>query len=351
MLETDMIHAPELLAAENLSIGYSSGRKRTMIATDLSLKINEGEVICLIGQNGVGKSTLLRTLAGAQPPLAGLIYIGDKELKSFSKRDLAKKLSLVLTERVEPEGFTVEDIVALGRFPHTNWRGCLDAGDKKVLKDSLSAVGGEYLAKRPFSNLSDGERQKVMIARALAQQTQLMLLDEPTAFLDLLRRVEILKILSEIVSVQKKGILMAIHDISLALEFASRIWILGEGGRMIQGSPEDLVISGEIERAFSSSDLLFDPMWGKYSRPVARTEGPVIAIQGEGRAVYWTARSLRRHGFKVCSSEMKGAAMVKIERTQDGYIWHVFAGSEQKSKHESVHSLVNYLERFFNLSA
>jgi len=188
--------AASVLTCTNLSIGYRNQKTVTReISKDLNLHLDRGELICLVGPNGSGKSTLIRTLVGIQPPICGEILLGDTNIRDLSSEERAKTFSVVLTTPVQAGYLTAFDIVALGRFPYTNWAGRLTESDESIVLSALASVGARTLAHRFMHEMSDGERQKVMIARALAQDPELMVLDEPTAFLDLPHKIETMRIL------------------------------------------------------------------------------------------------------------------------------------------------------------
>lgn len=282
-----------VLTARNLTIGY----RRRVVAAELSLELWAGELVCLLGPNGAGKSTLMRTLAGMQPPLGGQVLLQGDDISRLTAREIARRLSVVLTERVDAGTITARELVALGRYPHTDWTSRLTDTDRQIVDWALRSVGAVELADRYVHELSDGERQKILIARALAQEPQVMLLDEPTAFLDLPRRVEIVHLLRALARETRRAILLSTHDLDLALRTADQVWLLPLGGRMQTGAPEDLVLSGAVEQAFASAGARFDLESGSF---VAHGE-PVGAVRliGGGAVARWTARALEREGYRV----------------------------------------------------
>ncbi len=239
-----------ILNAENLTIGYKSKHNNIVIANDLQLKICEGEMVCLLGQNGCGKSTLIRTLAGMQAALNGCVYIKGNAIKPNNIKTISKQMSVVLTERLYITNFGVYDMVAMGRFPYTNWYGKLSQKDKERIHESLQQVGLTDYQNRDFSTLSDGEKQRVMIAKALAQDTPFIMLDEPTAHLDLPNRIEIMKLLKELAHNTGRSILLSTHELDLALQVSDRIWLMQKNKELLSGTPNDLVQNGNIEKAF-----------------------------------------------------------------------------------------------------
>ena len=238
----------EHLTATKLSIGYSHRGQETCVAEALNLALNAGEFICLLGPNGAGKSTLIRTLAGMQAPLSGSLKLQNQTFHSISPRERARMISVVLTEALPVGMMDAYSLVALGRHPYSGWLGGLNQHDKERIKWAFKAVGAEGLEGRQIAELSDGERQKISIARALAQEAQVMLLDEPTAFLDLPRRVELMTILRNLAHREQMGLLLSTHDLDLALRFADRLWMITTDGQLIQGYPEELAMSGEFAR-------------------------------------------------------------------------------------------------------
>lgn len=221
-----------VLEARDLTIGYK-GRNGRIIAHDLDLTLQAGKLVCLLGPNGAGKTTLLRALTGTSKPLAGSVRVLDRDLFSLSPREIAQRVSIVLTERVDAPLLTAREFVALGRYPYTGWMGQLSAADEHVVGDALAQSGAMLFAERYVAELSDGERQRVTVARALAQGTPLLVLDEPTAFLDLPRRVELMRLLATLAHEEaNRAILLSTHDLELALRYADRLWLMSEAGTL-----------------------------------------------------------------------------------------------------------------------
>lgn len=213
---------------------------------------------CLLGRNGSGKSTLLRTLSAFQPPVGGDIFVDGERIDEMSDVEKSRLIGVVLTEKINGENLTATELVALGRSPYTNFWGRLREDDRQVVEKSLAMVGASNLADRRVATLSDGERQKVMIAKALAQETPIILLDEPTAFLDYPGKVEIMIILRKLAREEGKIIFLSTHDLEVALQIADSIWLLDRDGGVTTGSPEQLAKSGVINSYFDTYDLSFD---------------------------------------------------------------------------------------------
>ena len=236
----------------NLVIGYQGYK----VAGPMTDNLHAGELCCLLGANGAGKSTLLRTLAAFQPPLEGEIRIDGRNISEIPPRQLSTLIGIVLTERIKMGGITVRDMVAMGRSPYTNFWGRLTAEDNREVDQAMQQVGITQFADRQISTLSDGERQKVMIAKALAQGTPIILLDEPTAFLDFPSKVEVMLLLGRLAHEMGKSIFLSTHDLDLALQTADRLWLLGKDMPLAVGTPREL--ANELPDFFPSQHLSFD---------------------------------------------------------------------------------------------
>jgi len=256
----------ETIRLSNLSIGYRGKNSIRMVAAGINAAIRSGELTCLLGANGVGKSTLLRTLSAFQPKLDGEVLIlwkeGEKEerrdIVDFSDKELSRMIGVVLTEKPDIRNMSVRELVALGRSPYTGFWGTLHKDDWQVVDEAISAVRIEPLRERMIHTLSDGERQKVMIAKALAQQTPVIYLDEPTAFLDFPSKVEMMQLLRRLAQEQQKTILLSTHDFELALQVADTLWLMESQGLSV-GTPEDLAQSGALARYVERPGIFFDP--------------------------------------------------------------------------------------------
>lgn len=329
-----------VLEISGLTIGYRQGRRETVVAADLSLQLRRGELVCLLGPNGAGKSTLMRTVAGMQPALAGVVRLNGEKVSDLSAQERARQLSIVLTERTVTGNLPARELVALGRYPHTDWVGRLTDRDAVVIGWALEAVGATDLAERSVLELSDGERQKVMIARALAQEPALMLLDEPTAYLDLPRRVEIMSTLRTLAHEAGRAVLLSTHDLDLALRSADRLWLLSSDGILHDGTPEDLVLDGSFAAAFKGQNVTFDPATGSFQ--LQRTWRGEIQLQGEGLAAEWTRRALRRRGYRI--AEAGAPIRVVVDETGEGPLWSVRSETDETLMH-SIAELLARIER------
>ncbi len=245
----------ETISLKGLSTGYRSKHKTTVVARDLTGAICSGELTCLIGANGSGKSTLLRTLSAFLPPLGGEISLLGRPLRDYSDRELSKVIGVVLTERVSLQNMTVEELVGMGRSPYTGFWGRLSKEDHAQVDAAITMVGIDNLRGRMIQTLSDGERQKVMIAKALAQETPIIFLDEPTAFLDYPSKVEILHLLHRLSREAGKTIFLSTHDLELALQIADRLWLMDRERGIRIGVPDELVRDGSLDRFFDHTEL------------------------------------------------------------------------------------------------
>ncbi|MDN3669993.1 ABC transporter ATP-binding protein [Echinicola jeungdonensis] len=252
-----------ILTGKGISIGYKKNNKTIEVAGPLSFDLKKGKLTCLLGPNGVGKSTLIRSIMGQIPCLAGEVLFREKPIQEHSAKSLARQMSVVLTDKITAGNLTVGQLVSLGRTPFTNWLGDLTTGDKKAITQAMEATKTLYLRDYLISEISDGQLQKVMIARALAQDGDLIILDEPTAHLDLINRYEIMHLLREITQQQNKTILVVTHDLDIAIDSADELWLMQCGEPLICGCPEDLILSGEINRLLPNQKLIFDPNSGK----------------------------------------------------------------------------------------
>ncbi|MCF6297010.1 MAG: ABC transporter ATP-binding protein [Flavobacteriaceae bacterium] len=246
-----------ILKIVNLSIGYTSKMKDILIANDINVNLQQGELVCVLGKNGIGKSTLLRTLTQVQSKLSGKIFLKNKPLENHTPTELAKSISLVLTEKIPPSNLTVYELIALGRQPYTNWLGTLTKEDKKQINFAIEQTHLQNLIHKRCDELSDGQLQRVMICRALAQNTEMIILDEPTAHLDIQHKIETFKLLQNLAHQLQKTILISTHEIQLALQMADKLWLMTSKG-LINGEPKTLIENDSINQIFDSKTIYFD---------------------------------------------------------------------------------------------
>lgn len=301
-----------ILSTQQLSIGYSRKGKYTTVQSNLQLQLKAGELVCLIGPNGSGKSTLLRTLAGLQKSLTGKALLDGKNLTKLAQHEKAMQIALVLTDRVEIENATVYDIVSFGRHPYSNWWGRTTVEDDILVHEAIEMVHLSHKTHHNLNELSDGERQRVMIAKALAQNTPIILLDEPTAHLDLPNRVEIMLLLHRLAHKTSKAILLSTHELDMALQAADRIWLMTLEHGVECGVPEDLVFNGSFNRAFESKSYVFNSANGNFSMNYPMTRK--VWVTGNKTRMYWTLRALARAGYMVVQD-----AEIEIVVTEEGW--------------------------------
>jgi iron complex transport system ATP-binding protein len=252
-----------ILSTTDLSIGYKTKKATVTIAEKLHLNFQAGKLIALIGANGIGKSTLLRTITGIQKPLSGSVVLNGKNIMEYQALDLAQNLSVVLTEKLPPSNLTVFELVALGRQPYTNWIGTLSDTDIENVNTALSQTQISHLAAKKHYEISDGQLQKVLIARALAQDTPLIILDEPTTHLDLLHKVSLLKLLKKLTQETEKCILFSTHDIDLAIQLSDEMIIMTPE-TVVQDAPCNLIRKGRFDTLFKDENIVFDSEKGKF---------------------------------------------------------------------------------------
>lgn len=326
-----MIKTEKILETKDLTIGY--GEK--IIAQNLNLIANTNEIICLLGQNGVGKSTLLRTLSNLQLPLSGNISIENNDIQQLEPQELAQFLGIVTTEKIGAANMTVRELVTLGRHPYTNWLGKTTIDDQQKIDQSISQCRIDYLIDQKIGDLSDGQRQKAMIARVLAQDTKIILLDEPTAHLDLINRAEIMRLLSEIK--EGKSIIISTHELPLSMQFADQLWLMNFNQPLVSGAPEDLAIAGSINQSFHEKEFTIDVSTGKVE--FQRESKGTVNLKGDGLAFEWTKRALERVGYNIHSDSNKTIEVSYHELT----IRWSFIAEDQTQLGKTIQSLLKLL--------
>lgn len=252
-----------ILNIKDLTIGYQKGKSQTVIQSNINLSLDKGKLVALIGKNGIGKSTFLKTITQVIEPISGTVTLNGKNLKQYSVVDLAQELSLVLTETLPPSNLTIYEIVALGRQPYTNWIGTLSEEDQTKITEAIELTGiSDYCNKR-YYEVSDGQLQKAMIARALAQDTSIIVLDEPTTHLDLVHKITLLKLLQKLTHETGKTILYSTHDLDLAIQLADEMIVFTEND-IFHNQPCNLINEGVFDKIFQNEDIMFDTTIGKF---------------------------------------------------------------------------------------
>lgn len=270
------------MKASRLTVGYGE----LQLFKDLDLELRAGELVCFMGPNGCGKSTLIRTLAGLQQPISGVVPPKNE-----------KEVAVVLTDRVQSQHMTVYELISYGRYPYLGWDLRLSDQDKAIIDQSIELVHIMDLLNKKINELSDGQMQMAMIARALAQNTPVLLLDEPTAHLDLNNRLEIMNLLRKLAREKNKSILLATHELDLALQTADIVW-LANGNTITKGVPEDLVLDGSFDKVFQFKG--YDLKTGRVQHEVYRKK--TVTVVGDGALLLWTKNALERNGFEVTTT-------------------------------------------------
>lgn len=251
--------AQSLISTQDLAVGYGKDGTTVTLLSGLNLNLEAGTLVALLGMNGAGKSTLLRAITGDTQPLAGTLCYGGRNVKQMSLMERARFMGLVSTDRIAAGGLTVTELVEMGRQPHTGFLGRLSKQDHEIVAQAIESVGMTHKADSYTASLSDGERQKCMIARALAQETPVIVLDEPTAFLDVASRIETMQLLADLAHNQGKAVLLSSHDMSQSLLKADRLWLITHDREVITGEPDQLVKQGAMDRLFQSQAIRFNP--------------------------------------------------------------------------------------------
>lgn len=331
-----------IISTQDLDIGFpAKGRRKsaTVVASQINVAMQRGEIVCLLGPNGSGKSTLIRTLAGLHSSLSGDVILEGHQLNQYTNKHVARKVSTVLTDRITIGNISVYELVAFGRSPYTGWFGSLNKKDEEIVEWAIASAGIEEFVGRDVLHLSDGERQKVMIARALAQDTPAVLLDEPTAHLDLPNRVEIIRLLRRLAHDTDKGILLSTHELDLALKAADTLWLINSEGELITGTPEDLVLEGTFESVFERDSFDFDRSTGSFT--LHHPQKKPVQLTGDVVPVFWTRRALEREGFQVV--ETNGTDLqISVRLKSNNFEWKVSNGNTDHHC-SSVEALITFL--------
>lgn len=329
-----------ILTASRLAAGYRRGRRRRPVLSGLDLTIESGSFVALLGPNGTGKSTLLRTLAGLQKPLAGTIELLGSDLGVLTAMERARIAGVVLSEPVSAGALSARQLVGLGRYAHTDWTGRLGPADLAVVDAALEAVGASHLAERDCREVSDGERQRLNLARVLAQEPRLVILDEPTAFLDVAARVELVELLHRLSRERSISVVASSHDIDLVLRYADTVWLIDRDRHLISGVPEDLLADGAISAAFANERVRFVPgELGAITPPIAL---PAAEVSGPRDAARLVTNLLRREGFRPPVPGEVPSLAVRIG--DDGRRWQAFHRDADISG-TSFAALVAFLRR------
>ncbi len=322
-----------IISSRGLSIGYpkTRGRSTSVLYEDVSFDLYRGELTCLLGSNGAVKSTLLRTLTALQAPLEGSVLLNGKDIKTYSEQELSMMIGLVLTDKTVSGGLTVAELVALGRYPYTGFFGRLSKSDHEIIDKAMSDVCIIHKKNSYIAELSDGERQKVMIAKALAQECPIIILDEPTAYLDIVNRIEITNLLHNLALTQNKTILLSTHDIELALSLSDRLWLLSRGRGLKCGVTEDVIFSDSINQFLGNGHISFNKHTGTFVTKQRFDKSVNLIAQDD--LYYWTKNFLQRNGFMI-SDEVDSEFSINI----------IASDNIEIKKRESSHTLSSFEE-------
>ena len=334
----------ETICIKNLSTGYRGKHGAKVIGEHIHASICSGELTCLLGENGAGKSTLLRTLSAFLRPLDGEIWVQGKLLTDYSDKELATIIGVVLTEKCHLRNMTVWELIGMGRSPYTGFWGTLSKKDKQIVNDAISLVRIEDLKERMVHTLSDGERQKVMIAKALAQETPMIFLDEPTAFLDYPSKVEILHLLHRLSREMGKTIFLSTHDLELALQIADQIWLMDRKNGVITGTPEDLAMDGSLENFFGHrKGVAFEKTTGLYR--IDNDFHTQIHLEGDSERCIMVKKALRRNGIEA-SHEIESKWSIRVDESTGDYLLN--AENEDTYQTKSIKELLSLLHSLLN---
>ena len=330
-----MSNQPINITVRNLSVGYKKGKNFVPIKEGINVSAHAGELIALIGSNGIGKSTLLRTLTGFQKALGGEILLNDRKLNSFTIKELARVLSFVSTEAIRVQNLRVWELLAMGRFPYTNLMGTLTEADNNIIKRAIQQVGLSGYEDRMIDEISDGERQRAMIARTLVQDTPLIILDEPTAFLDIRNKYEIIHLLHDFVRNENKTVLFSTHDLNISTSEVDKIWLMLDD-KVVEGAPEDLILAGNFDQMFHSDKVYFNGESGDFMLR-KNSLGSYRLKDSEGKIATWTGRALQRIGL-VCD-ESNPLVVINIPLKGINSVWKVEINLNEKFQCTTLYEL------------
>jgi iron complex transport system ATP-binding protein len=339
-----MSNQPINITVSDLSVGYKKGKRFVAIKEGINVSAHSGELIALIGSNGIGKSTLLRTLTGFQKALGGEILLNDRKLSSFPIKELARVLSFVSTEAIRVQNLRVWELLSMGRYPYTNLIGTLTEVDNKIIKRAIQQVGLTGYEDRMIDQISDGERQRAMIARTLVQDTPLIILDEPTAFLDIRNRYEIIHLLHNFVKNENKTVLFSTHDLNISTSEVDKIWLMLDD-KVVEGAPEDLILAGNFDQMFHSDKVYFNSESGDFM--LRKNSLGTFTLKGaDGKTFTWTGRALQRIG--LVSDEINPMVVVNIPVDEKNPLWKVEINSLEKFECSSLYELTAGLYKRLN---
>ena len=327
----------KVLETRNLSVGYRVSRKPDVaLFPPVDITLFEGDIVALAGANGSGKTTLFKTLTNSIKPLTGEVFLFDKNIRTYTANKKASLFSIVLTERPDDMFLKVFDVVASGRYPYVGLWAKLKKSDYEIIEQSLALTGVANLVDRTFNSLSDGERQKVMISKALAQDTPLIVLDEPAAFLDYPSKIELTLLLVKLAREQHKTILFSSHDLDILMRTADKLWLVAKDKALASGIPEDLAIKGLIDNYLSCNDLTFDLETAQFT--ISKKKKQKIAVETTDLRLQWVEKALIRKGYEVIKPDGK-TLEINLENEQ-----FCFTYFEKKYQAQTIEELLNQIE-------
>ncbi len=338
-MEQDLHHI--ILQATQLQLGYRHGKKTITVAEAVNFKLKKGKLTCLLGPNGVGKSTLVKTIMGQLPILGGQVLLEGQPIGKMATTQIAQKISVVLTDKITTATLNVKQLVELGRIPHTGWLGTLSDEDHHQITQAISKTNISYLSNQKLSELSDGQLQKAMVARALAQDGEIIILDEPTAHLDLINRYEIMHLLREIAKSKGKAILVVTHDLDIAIETADEFWLMQCGLPLEQGTPEDLILNGKINLLLPDGKLTFEKSSGKVQPTVNFNYPP---MEGPIELLNWLRLALRKRNLTLYDSSLHFSV-------QEHPVQFTYFLAGKSASNTSLSELLDQLERDLSITS
>ena len=299
-----------ILEIRRASFGYSNRKAENMLLMAPELRVRRGELVCLIGRNGSGKSTFLKSVMKLIPLIDGEVLLNGRDIRQTKAVELARIAGFVPSGLISADEMTVRELVELGRFPYTNWIGKMTVDDHLAVEEAIDATGLAHLTARKLSTISDGEKQRAMIARTLAQDTPLILLDEPSAYLDIRNKFEIVTLLRSLCD-RKRAAVFSTHDLNLALQYADKVWLIHEQ-TMVEGAPEDLVITDQLQGLFGTGSVVFDKLSGDF-RPTGHYLKTIVLDPGNAGKVVekWTIQALRRAGYTTTGGDISASRLFR----------------------------------------
>ncbi|MCK5782008.1 MAG: ABC transporter ATP-binding protein [Flavobacteriales bacterium] len=329
-----------MIEIKNLSIGYKSKKETTLVLEGINARLEKRKLTCFLGRNGSGKSTLLKTLLGVLEPVSGDVFIEGKSLEDITAIDRARKISAVLTDVVRTEHISVFEFIALGRTPHTNWRGSLSDVDFEKVEEAISICEVDSIRDKIINELSDGQLQKVNIARAICQDTDLILLDEPTAHLDVSNKFKVFEILRKLAIDFNKAIFIITHDLELAFQNSDILWVIDNEGELLSDVTEDLLLNKKVIESFLTSNFEFDYVSGKF---LYKRESRIsFVLEGDDEGIYWTKQALYKNGYGISDNS---TYTLKVDG--DNKQWTLNDGENEILQSTSIKKLISGLNEIF----